>query len=271
MNNDPVLLPDPAAARPGGGASAALPPMPRSVAAGRGAGWWAQAWRLFIAAPAIWIVITVIYVALTMTLALVPVIGPIASTLLMPILGGGALIGARALDRGEPLTVGHLFAGFQRRTAPLAILALLYFAGWLAIWLAVTATLIGVAGLGILGALLGGDPVQAGTAALATIGVAALAVLLVLGLLAVPLMMAMWFAPALIVFDDVEPWAAMKTSFAGSLANIAPMLVYGLLGVPLALVATLPFLLGWLVLGPVLAATVYASYVDVFGQPASTE
>jgi hypothetical protein len=31
-----------------------------------------------------------------------------------------------------------------------------------------------------------------------------------------------------------------------------------------AIVATIPLALGWLVLGPVLAATLYASYRDIF-------
>jgi hypothetical protein len=31
-----------------------------------------------------------------------------------------------------------------------------------------------------------------------------------------------------------------------------------------AIVATIPLALGWLVLGPVLAATMYASYRDIF-------
>lgn len=253
-----------------GGASIGAPApglRPSAVAAGRGAHWWAEGWRIFAAAPAIWLVIAVIYLALMVGLALIPVIGPVASTLLTPILAGGALLGARAVDRGEPLTVGHLFACFQQRTAPLVIVALFTFAGWLAIWIVCLAAMIAVAGFGVLGLLLSGDPLQIGTAALTTIGTAALVVLLLMALLAVPLMMALWFAPALIVFADAEPWAAMKASFAGCLENVAPSFVYGLIGILLALLATLPFGLGWLVLGPMVAASAYASYGDVFGRP----
>ena len=39
-------------------------------------------------------------------------------------------------------------------------------------------------------------------------------------------------------------------------------------GIVLAIVASIPFGLGWLVLGPVFAASVYASYKDIFGAPA---
>ncbi len=268
MDEPPASLPVPAPVVADGRPGAPDPGLrPQAVGAGRGVHWWTEGWRLFAAAPAIWLVIAVIYIALMLGLALVPVIGPLASTLLTPILAGGALLGARAVDRGEPLAVGHLFACFQQHTAPLVILALLSFAGWLAIWIVCAGTMIAVAGFGVLGLLLSGDPLQLGAAALTTIGTAALVVLLVMALLAVPLMMALWFAPALIVFADAEPWAAMKASFSGCLENVVPSTVYSLVGILLALLATLPFGLGWLALGPMVATSAYASYVDVFGRP----
>ena len=87
-------------------------------------------------------------------------------------------------------------------------------------------------------------------------------------LLGVPLMMAYWFAPALVVLRSDEPFAAMKASFVACLVNILPMLVYSLLGLVFAIVATIPLGLGWFVLAPVFAASVYASYKDIFGADA---
>jgi hypothetical protein len=43
-----------------------------------------------------------------------------------------------------------------------------------------------------------------------------------------------------------------------------PGLVYGVLLFVFAVLATIPLGLGWLVLGPVVTASVYASYRDVF-------
>jgi len=86
-------------------------------------------------------------------------------------------------------------------------------------------------------------------------------------LLGIPLLMAYWYAPALIVFRNDEPLAAMKTSFKACLVNMLPMLVYSVLGLVFAIAASIPFLLGWLVLGPVFAATIYTSYKDIFGAP----
>ena len=41
-------------------------------------------------------------------------------------------------------------------------------------------------------------------------------------------------------------------------------IVYGIIGFVLSIVATLPLGLGWLVLGPVIAASVYTAYRDVY-------
>ena len=92
-------------------------------------------------------------------------------------------------------------------------------------------------------------------------------VLLMTLLLFATLLMAYWFAPALIVFRGDSPMAAMKASFKASWRNIPPFLVYGLVGMVLAIVASIPFGLGWFIVAPMTAASVYASYCDVFGKP----
>ena len=59
---------------------------------------------------------------------------------------------------------------------------------------------------------------------------AILLMVLVVMALSIPLAMAIWFAPALVVFHDLQPLDAMKQSFAGCLKNIVPFLVYGIIG-----------------------------------------
>jgi uncharacterized membrane protein len=76
--------------------------------------------------------------------------------------------------------------------------------------------------------------------------------------------MAVWFAPALVVLRGIEPLDAMRLSFNGCLRNFVPFLVYGLVGLLLAIVATIPLMLGWLVLGPVTIASLYTSYCDIY-------
>jgi uncharacterized membrane protein len=239
-----------------------------AVGAGHGLEWWGSGWRLFAASPWIWIAIAVVFVLILCLLAVIPIVGQIASSLLYPVFGAGVLVGARALDRGEPLTVGHLFSCFNDRAIALVVVAILYFAGWLLIWTLAVLLLAGLVGFGTLAALFSGDPSEAAMALVSAFGIGSLVVLLLCALLGVPLLMAYWFASALVVFRGSEPWAAMKSSFAACLRNVPPFLLYGLLGVVFAIIASIPLGLGWLVLAPVYAATLYTSYKDIFGEPA---
>jgi uncharacterized membrane protein len=92
----------------------------------------------------------------------------------------------------------------------------------------------------------------------------ALLVLLVGMLFYVPVVMALWFAPVLVVLDDESAIDALVNSFKGCLENIVPFLIYGLLGLVLSIVASIPFFLGWLVLAPMILASIYLGYKDIF-------
>ena len=246
--------------------SATPPRTPAAVRSGRGSAWWSEGWRLFVAAPGPWIAITVIFLVLFVMIALIPIIGSVATTLLMPVFAGGVFIGCRSLDRGGALTVGHLFASFSDRLGPLIFVGVIYLIGTFVIVFVVIACLIATVGISGLSALVSGDPFEASWTLLTNVGLGALLALLFGMLLGIPLLMAYWYAPALVVFRNDEPLAAMKTSFTACLVNMLPMLVYGVLGLVFAIAATIPFCLGWLVLGPVFAASVYASYKDIFGE-----
>jgi uncharacterized membrane protein len=245
----------------------APPRPPASVPSGRGSAWWTEGWRLFVAAPGPWIAITLIFVVLMVMIMLIPILRHVVPTLLTPVFAGGVFMGCRALDRGGGLTVGHLFASFSDRLGPLIIVGIVYLIGSLVIVAVVIGCMIATVGIGEFTALVSGDPFQASFALLTSVGLGALLALLVGLLLGIPLLMAYWYAPALVVFRNDEPLAAMKASFKACLVNMLPMLVYGLLGLVFAIAASIPLGLGWLVLGPVFAASVYASYKDIFGAP----
>jgi uncharacterized membrane protein len=232
-----------------------------AVGANRGVAWWGDGWRLFTRAPLIWIVITLIYAALMVGLSLLPVVGHIAATVLTPVLAAGVLLGCRALERGGELTVGHLFAAFGTHLGPLALLGVLYVVGWIVAFL-LAAIVAGAAfGFGALSSMWTNDPMHM----LGAFGLGALVMALLLLLIALPLLMAYWYAPALVALRGDQPFPSLGTSFTACVRNIPPFLLYGLLGIVFAFVATIPLGLGWLVLGPVFAASVYASYKDIFG------
>jgi uncharacterized membrane protein len=254
----PPQTPAPAAA------NTARPVLPRSVAAGNGAMWWTEAWRLFTPHIGVWLLIVVILFVISVVLALIPVVGHLANQVLYPVFFGGLMLGCRAIDRGQPLTVAHLFAGFSERAGPLLILGLLYTAIVIVITLTVAGILLLLFGAAVFAQLLRmGDPLAAGTLVGGALMVVLVGALLFLVLL-LPLIMAIWFAPALVVLRGLEPWEAMRQSFLGCLSNVLPFLVYGLIGIVLATLATIPLGLGWLVVGPMTIASVYAGYCDIY-------
>ena len=180
------------------------------VPSGRGSAWWSEGWRLFTAAPGVWIAITVIFVVLMVMITSIPMLGTLATTILSPVFAGGVLIGCRVLDRGGELTIGHLFTCFSDRLSPLVIVGVLFLVGELVIVTLVAGGLLATIGIGSMKSILSGDPMEAGWAMLATFGIGAVLALLVGLVLGLPLMMAYWYAPSLVVFRNDEPIAAMK-------------------------------------------------------------
>jgi uncharacterized membrane protein len=230
----------------------------RTRPAGNGWRWIAEGWRFFLKAPGTWIAIVVFMLLISFAANFIPFIGPIAMMVLTPVFGGGVMLGCRALDEGGELELRHLFAGFQAPLGKLAVLGAVYLALVLAV-----AVVVGVITGASLFAMFGGgaaqDPAMVG-GALATL---ALGMLVGLALM-VPVAMLLWFAPALVALDQVAPADALKASWSGCMKNLVPFLIYGLALFVLAIVASLPLMLGWLALGPVMAASIYTSYRDIY-------
>jgi uncharacterized membrane protein len=227
----------------------------RTVGAGRGWDWIVEGFALFRKQPGLWILAAVVLGILFIGISMIPILGSLANALLLPIFGAGLMLGCKALDQGGTLELAHLFAGFKHRTGDLVLVGVFNLIGWVLIVLAV----IAVIGGGVAMAMLQGGAPGAGT----SIASLLIALLLVAGL-SVPLYMATWFAPALIVLHELAPLAALKASFFACLKNWLPFLAYGVVLLVLAIVAAIPLGLGYLILIPVLIASVYTAYRDIF-------
>lgn len=235
----------------------------RSVPSGNAWQWIVDGFRLFQRNPGIWIAILIVFAIIAIVLSKLGGVGSLALTLIMPVFTGGLMLGCDALMRGEPLQIAHLFAGFRGKAGSLILVGVLTLAGWLVIVLIVGV----VAGFSMFSAIMTGS--LSSSNALATGAVAFLvSILLALGL-SVPLGMAIWFAAPLVVFHELSPLDALKESFMGSLRNIVPFLIYGILAFVISILAAIPFGLGWLIWGPTLIASVYASYRDIYIRPAA--
>lgn len=229
-----------------------------AVDAGRGWQWIVDGFAIFRKQPLLWIVLTVALVLIWMVSFILPVLGPLLFNLFSPVFFAGLMMGCSAVERGEDLELMHLFAGFRKNATALVTVGGVYLVG--------TIIIVGIifvsAGGSMLPAVMGkpaGD-MQMVAEALRSMGLA----LLVALALYVPLLMLIWFAPILVVLHDQKPFDAMKASLSACLMNWLTFLVYGVIVMVLWFVASIPLLLGLIVLLPVLICSVYASYKDIF-------
>jgi hypothetical protein len=234
----------------------------QTVSPGNAFLWIGGGWKLFAQAPGISILNCIIFGVLIVVVSFIPIINIIVPTLLLPVFVGGIMLGWKALDSGDSLQVDHVFAGFKERFGQLMLVGLLT-------W--VTAVALIIIGVILVAVVLGGVFWQAMsysaamTAVLGEQGVLLLVliVLIVIGL-TLPLAMATWFAPALVVFHNLSATRAMKHSFLGCARNILPYILYGVAMLVLTVVACIPAFLGLLVLAPIAYGSIYYSYKDIY-------
>lgn len=238
----------------------------RKLAAGRGTAWFGEAWRLFKRSPGIWILLFLIFMVLNIVLAVIPA-GSIVAYLLYPVFMAGLMLGCRDLEAGGPLEVGHIFAGFRENPGNLILVGLLYMVGLIVVMIVAIVPVMILMPFIMPGIAANASDASEFAAVMMTLLPLFLLGFLLLLALTLPLLMAIWFAPALVVFHGVGPTAAMKASFSGCLRNLLPFLVYGLVGLGLMILAMIPLGLGLLVFVPLLWATMYTGYRDIYIQP----
>ena len=240
------------------------------VDASHGWRWIAAGMLIFRKNPPLWLLLITFLFLGSRVLFAIPLIGVIA-VLIAPNLLAGLAHGAQALEQGKPLRLAYLASGFLKNAAQLITIGGVSLVGQFLTLMAIV--------------LVGGEPVigifktmAAGAAATAemneTVRAAAprLVMAMIVGIgVSLPLMMAVWFAPLLVFFDDVKPLPALALSLWACLKNILPLLIFGMVVLaPLVIMTPLSFAarqpdLGLWLLAPILVPSIYASYKDLFG------
>ena len=209
---------------------------PRKVAWGEGAAWISQAWRIFRLRPWMWLGMIFVIGLIGALVQLVPFVGGLISALLSFFFTGGLILSCDALEEGGELQFDYLFSGFKYKFGELAVLTLLYIA-FLIVGLIVAGILFAI----FVGGFNPGEFAAAINSGSGDAGDALLVILfmLIIMMLYIPLIMMVWFAPALIVLHDVRPFESMKMSFKACLRNIGAFIVNGLAWSGMALAAAL--------------------------------
>ena len=213
---------------------------PRKVAWGEGAAWISQAWRIFRLRPWMWVGMIFVIGLISVLVQLVPFVGGLIGALIPFFFTGGLMLSCDALEEGGELQFDYLFSGFKYKFGELAVLTLLYIA-FLIVGLIVAGILFAI----FVGGFNPGEFAAAINSGSGDAGDALLVILfmLIIMMLYIPLVMMVWFAPALIVLHDVRPFESMKMSFKACLRNIGAFIVNALVWSGMGLAAALAVVL----------------------------
>ena len=188
--------------------------------AARGRLWLLRAFAMFRAYRITWVALLLAYYFLTALVQLVPLVGPLAWVLLKPVFSVGFLAAAWTQERGGAPQLAHLFRGFQSNLWALMPLGVVFVIGVAA---AIFASSLVDEGK-LVGLLTGSEKLTEETLRDGKVESA----MLFSAACALPVILSLWFAPALVVFNDAGSFAALTTSLRACLVNWRPVLVYGM-------------------------------------------
>jgi uncharacterized membrane protein len=229
-----------------------------NLPANAGFDWFKCGWSIFRPDAIAWVFMAVVIFLLAMVSSFIPVLGTIALMLAMPLLLAGIY---RMAAGEEKVKIGGLFSLFKdaERRTPLMMLGLVMLGVSLLLSLIMGTTFMGSLGaMSMEGAAF--DPTEVSQVLFTPVN---MLVLLVVILIQLVVSFGYFFAIGLVTFRGESPVNAFVTGVKAAVSNIVPLIVFGLVYVLLAIMAAIPFMLGFLLLVPVTLIAGYCAYRDV--------
>ena len=249
----------------------------RIVPAGNGWKWLRQGWALFMKAPAEWLMLMMLFLIVSAGINWIPLVGPFLASALLPGLSAGLMQACAEAEAGRRVTPAALFFPLRDKPAALMRVGFLY----LVCMLLTLAFTYPVDDGALFNQMLLGTPPSPEAIKDGSLPNA----LALAGLLATPLLMALWFAPMLIMWRDLGVSQSLFYSFFASLRNWRVFGIYGLIvfggvmtaslaiavagvsaGVGLGVMRTMMLAL-ILIMMPSVTCSFYFSYLDIFPPP----
>ena len=246
----------------------------------QGARWLAQGWRMFKAAPLGWLAMVFAYIMFMTLVSVLPVVGVVAATVLVPAFSVSFMSASRAAGRGGDLGLGMLLSGFREHLPSQIALGFIYVA-CVALLLAATTLADDGSFARWLATGKRPDPEMVRSDGF-------LAAMLLAAALYLQVMMLFWFSPVLAGWHGVPVPKALFFSFFAVLMNWRAFIAYGIVTALVTVVLPFATLLAMtamsggkaqlaatgmlfpliLIIMPTLFGSFYASYRDIFGAPA---
>ena len=222
-----------------------------------GVAWIKLSFALFRAQPLGWISLVSVWLLATLVMFFVPLIGAAVATILQPGFFASFVLAARDQEAGQRVGAHQLLAAFRVNGRALMVIGsitllveilLMVILGWLGLPRAVSADGSGLPDMRAYAQSLDGREwiVVAGFALMAVIKGA------------------LWFTAAILALNQMPAAHAIRWSCYALIANVLPMLLFGVLLMLIFMVAALPPFIGLLVAMPIYAISHYVSYRELF-------
>ncbi|WP_426105253.1 BPSS1780 family membrane protein [Massilia sp. TSP1-1-2] len=226
----------------------------RHVDINRGIEWIAAGFNLFMKKPGELIIAGLVLFIVTFILQKIPLVGSGLATMLGVLATGALMLFCRACEDGQDVLAAAQKAA---NITPLWMLALI-------------AAGMGVA-IAFLGSVLGAAVlVSVFASPLLAMALGAISLLLMM-LLSIPVVMALWLAPALVVLKGTAPVDAIRLSFAAAVKNFPAFIIFYVLSWVATFVGSLPLGIGLIFVYPVVLCATYMAYKEIFATAGNGE
>ncbi len=243
--------------------------------------WLAEGLRLFRASPGRWTSLVVAYWLLIAIVNRIDYLGSIIVAICLPAFSASFMVVCDEIQRGRPVRLAMLFAGFQRYPRAMVLLGVIYLVSMAAV-LAISALADGGV---LMNWLLLNKPPEESVIREGKLS----ASLLLAAVAATPMLMAFWFAPLLVAFEGMSAAKSLFYSFFACWRNWRALFVYGgavtifaiFIAMFVALFAVISggnpnaargfMLAATIVMMPTLFGSFYAAYVEIFPRTEAPE
>lgn len=240
-----------------------IPLEPRSVPAKRGWQWIAEGFQILARYPLQWLLLCAVLWILSSLIGRLPHIGVPLTLLLTPLFLAGLMLACRAQEQGRAPQPQDLLAGFLSNGAALATAGGVNMVAQILI-----AGLVALLGAEHWGAFIAAMNQPTSPEVVSQLWHRLMPLFLAAVALALPVVLMMWFAPALLAFHPIPALRALQLSFFGCMRNVPALFLYSTVILLLLVLALLtPFGAGLMLLLPLLVTSAYVSYKDVFAAP----
>jgi uncharacterized membrane protein len=220
----------------------------RHVDTNRGVEWVSAGFNLFMKKPGELVIAGLILFVISFAMNFVPLIGSALATMAGVVAAGAFMRASEAIENGQdPLAAAQAAAG----VAPLFILGLIAAGMGLAVGLISAAMITLAVGAAFFSPFAG-------------LGIAAVTWLLMM-FISIPMIMALWLAPGLVLMRGTAPLDAVRLSFMASLQNLLPFIIFYVIAAIACFLGALMMGVGLIVVYPVLLCAAYFAYKDMFG------